>query len=532
MENEQQHRKNLNAVKRWKKAGENFRNNNKNLNEKYIVDPNYVEENFEHEKQILENEEEILENKKEKQENFEHTAKVIDEKTDEVVEDMNISSSSKNRAKNFFSKISEAVKKKVGMVSELVEFSKGTIQAVKEIEDPKNREKKEEKKLKKEIEAKEKAEEERLKKERKAEEERIKKENKDRENTFKQAEKERKAEEERLKKERKAEEERLKKERKAEEEKKKKKEREDFVGREHFSEDFEGKDKRNFFKRKWEQYKLDKERKTVNYLYKSRVEKLNNQYFKDILGEENMVILNKIKNKEERKLVEIDMLKNLFEKAEHIKEEIADYDGIASENELLNKYGISKKLYKDIQRPYFREEVFNKIKIRDDAEEEVEKRKQRMKKSIIEESSRRRFSLYVEKDLQYYRNKIKELEERKLPGDKEEIKKIKAKIKSLDKIDRVKVDFKKDLEEENTKENSENKNEKSTNYEEYHKKESIWQRERRERAESFTKKQWFESAKDDFINQMEEKRKENTNSYFDVLFASFIEFLKEFEIKK
>lgn len=244
------------------------------------------------------------------------------------------------------------------------------------------RERKEkEAKAKKEEEKKIKAEKDAERKE----EERIKKEEKDKEEAHKREIKKRAENINKIRKE------------------KEKKEAESFLGREYFPEDFEGKGKRD--------KKVTKERKKLNTRYEDEVKKLNDKYFANLLGEENLKELRNIEDRSERKQREREMIEDIASK---------------------------------VKRPLDREEIFEKLKIRDSVENEIDKRREKIKEATKAEAMRRRFSIYIEKDLAHYKNKIEELKKRELPGDKEQIKRIQSKIKSLNKISRVKVNLEKD----------------------------------------------------------------------------------------
>ena len=428
------------------------------LNSKYLVDSyfkNQKEQKQDDKEVEYIKEVEEIESNLGLEENLPEIELKVDEETSEIIDDMNISDDSKSKAKNFFSKISGIVRKKTGILVEVV--NKAT-DKVKEFDQKMyNYENNFFEKM-----------EENSKLLKKLREER---------NNKKQEEKQYKEEKINEQKRREKEEKNRQKE---EEYKAKKKEREYFVGREYFPEEFKAKED-NFLSRIWNARKLKKERKDIRNLYVDRVKTLNDKYFAEILGEKNLEILSNIKNKEERKEKEKEMILQRFQDIENIKKDLHDYNGIPSKEEIIKNYGMTLDMFEDLQRPLVREEILNKLSMRDNAEKEIEMRNEKIKEASKTEAMRRRYSIYIEKDLIYYKKRIEFLKNRNFAGDKEEIKKLKSKIKSLDKISRVKVDL-------------EDKN-----------KEVLKDKERINREAELSSKEGYEKVRGEFINKVKEE---------------------------
>ena len=456
------------------------------LNSKYLLDyyfKNQKEQKQDNKEVEYTKEVEEIESNLGLEENLPEIELKVDEETSKVVDGMNISEDSKSKGKKFFSKISGIVRKKTGILVEAVNKATDKVKEfdqkmynyennffekmeensklLKKLREERNNKKQEEKQYKEEVKR-------RAKNINKIREEKI--------NEQKRREKEEKNRQ------------------KEEEYKAKKKEREYFVGREYFPEEFKAKED-NFLSRIWNARKLKKERKDIRNLYVDRVKTLNDKYFAEILGEKNLEILSNIKNKKERKEKEKEMILQRFQDVEDIKKDLHDYNGIPSKEEIIKKYGMTPEMFEDLQRPLVREEILNKLTMRDKAEKEIEERTAKIKEASREEAMRRRYSIYIEKDLIYYKKRIEILKNRDLAGDKEEVKRLKDKIKSLDRIARVKVDL------EGEKEISKDK-------------------ERLEREAELSSKEGYEKNKKEFINRVQEKGLDNLEESLDYAYEN------------
>lgn len=224
-----------------------------------------------------------------------------------------------------------------------------------------------------------------------------------------------------------------------------------FEGAQFFEEGFEAKDKRNIFSKWFEDYKLKKFRKGTNKLYQDREKNLNENFFQDLLSKRKMEILRDTdkNNKQEmgRKLIQ-----QTVDSINKARNEIENYKGYLSKDErynILKRNGISSEVYENYKRKSDQDEIFRKLKLKEEAENSIQNRINQNKDNLDLKRKRRRFANYVEKEIDYTKAKIEKLKLRKACGDKDEIKVLEKRLKALNKIEREKdnrvVKFTKEL---------------------------------------------------------------------------------------
>lgn len=513
----------------------------------------------------------------------------IDKGFEKLDENADISENSeekrKGRVVNMFQKISDAVKKKKEAL--IIKLKKVKIKESKK-EEPKEEEPKEEEPKEEEPTGEKQKEREGRNKKRKEE------------YNKKKAEREEKKQKEKKERNRK---------RKEKEEELKSRQR--FEGDWHFDEDFKGKEKGNFFSKKIKEYFLNRKRKSLNRIYQNKIKPLNEEYFKDILGEENIKILRKLEGQEKIKK-EKEILENFIENVKNAKEEIIarknefidirerlnlfkkynlteesyknlekelreiekkeekifekndlskeEYESIKKERNLkkrnsilqnyglteekyqnlkkqmeeieskaihakygfsekdyknfsnkmekeeewniLKKYNLSLDLYERFKREEDRKDLLNKLNTKLNAEEKIQKIRNENDKEIKANIERKRYAEYIEKDINYYKNKLEEAKTKGLAGDKEYIKRLKSKIKALDKIKRIKLE--KEIR-KNIKENMENE----------------FVRTRKEKMNTLTGKEKYKKMKSDFKDDLIEDSANIWDSVSNKMLGSF-----------
>lgn len=182
-----------------------------------------------------------------------------------------------------------------------------------------------------------------------------------------------------------------------------------FDGQKLFPEDFATKDDRSILKKWMGKYRLDKERKSIKKTYDNKVKNLNEEYFKRLLGEERIAELRDLPLAEKR-----------HREREMIKEILAS-----------------------IKSPEKRASIERKLKYKEAAEDKILERQ----KSIFDESKlardRRKYSIKVEREIEKTLKEMSILKANRffLPGDKEDHKDLKNKLKRLKKIKREKESF-------------------------------------------------------------------------------------------
>ncbi len=529
----------------------------------------------------------------------------IDKGFEKLDENADISENSeekrKGRVVNMFQKISDAVKKKKEAL--IIKLKKVKIKESKKEEPKEEDEKKRKEEIKKRAKNIKKIRKDRISEEKRNErEEKEQKEKEERE----ERNRERKEEADKKKEERKA-----KKEKEKREKREELKRRQRFEGDWHFEEDFQGKEKGNFISKKIKKYRLNRDRKNINNIYQKNIKPLNDRYFNDILGEENIKILRKLEGQEKINK-EKEILENFIENIKNAKEEIIDrknefidireranlfkkynltevdykklekelreieekeekilekndlskeeYESIKRERNIkkrnnilqnyglteikyqelkkeietiqskaihakygfsekdykkfsskmekeeewniLKKYNLSLELYERFKREEDQKDLLNKLNIKLNAEEKIQEIRNENDIEIKANIERKRYAEYIEKDINYYKNKLEEAKAKGLAGDKEYIKRLKSKIKALDKIKRIKLE--KEIR-KNIKENIE----------------SEFVKVRKEKMNTLTGKEKYKKMKSDFKDDLIEDSANIWDSVSNKMLGSF-----------
>ncbi len=224
-----------------------------------------------------------------------------------------------------------------------------------------------------------------------------------------------------------------------------------FEGAQHFEQGFEAKDKRNVFKKWFESYKLNRKRKKTNQLYKETERDLNNRFFKDILGEKNIARLRRV-SKDQKRATETQMVQDMINGVNNSRYEIENYKGFLNQKdreEIFKRNNITEEFYENYKRQIDQAEILRKLKLKQEAEENIKNRIESVDNELTLKRKRKRYSAYIEKDINYTKSKIEKLKARNLYGDKAEIKRLEERLKELNKIPREKdnkvVKFTKEL---------------------------------------------------------------------------------------
>ncbi|MEA4910543.1 hypothetical protein SDC9_07977 [bioreactor metagenome] len=179
-----------------------------------------------------------------------------------------------------------------------------------------------------------------------------------------------------------------------------------FQGEKKFLDDekFSPKDNRNYFSKKLEKKRDNKERVEIKKKYKKVVKGLNESYFNNLLGEKR-----------------IQELRNISGEDKKVREE-----------EMLNEILVNEK------DPVKRKMLERRFEKRKDAEQYIAEKDAKIRERVDLQRNRRRYSKQVEAEIFRTKEEIKDLKKDKILYDKEDHKLLKTKLEMLRKMEREK----------------------------------------------------------------------------------------------
>lgn len=179
-----------------------------------------------------------------------------------------------------------------------------------------------------------------------------------------------------------------------------------FAGERKYGKDFVAKSKKNAFSKWAEKKKDNKQRRKIIKEYKNNVKKLNDDYFKDLLGEKRIQELRRLSG-DDKKIREWEMV-----------------------DEILS----------DERDPIKRKKIERKMEIRNRIDRELSRKSEYIREGVDLRRKRRMYSREIEKEMRATKSEMEDLKKSKfrLPGDKEDYKDLKTKLEMLKKIEREK----------------------------------------------------------------------------------------------